>query len=105
MEDLIHQLPTDKIPPTQEEKEMISWLYLDPKDSVKKTVKVVGAEFQTVLGVGVLFFLMTLPQADKWVGSFFPLANHSSLIMSGIKTFLFVLFAWVLLNAAYLFKK
>ena len=104
MSDTLSQLPTDRIPPTQDEKEMLSWLYLDPRENVKQTVTKVGVEFRTVLWFAVVFFVLTLPQADGLLHSFFPMTQHHPWMTSGAKTILFILVAWVLMNASYLWK-
>lgn len=105
MADAIHQLPTDTIPPTAEEKEMISWLFLDKKDQVRSSVSKVATEFKTVLGLGILFFLLSLPQIDGVLSSFFPFTAHSKLFQTLVKTFVFVIFSWVVMNLSYLWKK
>ena len=104
MTDTLQQLPTDRIPPTQEEKEMLSWLYLDPRETVRQTASKVGGEFRTVLWIAVVFFMLSLPQADAVLHSFFPMTQRHALFTSGAKTFFFVVVAWVLINSSYLWK-
>uniref|UniRef100_A0A6C0IC59 Uncharacterized protein n=1 Tax=viral metagenome TaxID=1070528 RepID=A0A6C0IC59_9ZZZZ len=104
MVDTLEQLPTDRIPPTQEEKEMLSWLYLDPRENVRQTATKVGGEFRTVLWIAVVFFLLSIPPADGILHSFFPMTQRHPFLTTGAKTFIFLLIAWVLLNASYLWK-
>lgn len=105
MADSLEQLPTDRIPPTQEEKDMLSWLYLDPRETVRDTTTKVASEMRTVLWVGVVFFLLSLPQADAILHSVVPVTQQNVFFLCGAKTLLFVMIAWVLMNAAYLWKK
>jgi hypothetical protein len=105
MADLLQQLPTDRIPPTQEEKDMLSWLYLDPRESLRETTTKVASEMRTVFWIGVVFFFLSLPQSDAFLHSLVPMTKENTLFTSAAKTFLFVMIAWVLLNVSYLWKK
>ena len=105
MADLLEQLPTDRIPPTQEEKDMLSWLYLDPRESIRETTTKMALEMRSVFWVGVVFFLLSLPQSDALLHSFVPMTKENTLLTCAAKTVLFVLIAWVLLNASYLWRK
>ena len=104
MADSLEQLPTDRIPPTQEEKDMLSWLYLDPRETLRETTTKVALEMRTVLWIGVVFFLLSLPQAEALLHSFLPMTKENVLFTCLAKTFVFVMVAWVLLNLSYLWK-
>ena len=105
MADSLEQLPTDRIPPTQEEKDMLSWLYLDPRETIRDTTTKVALEMRTVFWMGLFFFLLSLPQADALLHSVVPMTKENTLFTSAAKTVIFVVVAWVLLNLSYLWKR
>lgn len=104
MVELISELPTDQIPPTQDEKDMISWLYTDPTQNVQQTTKKLVLEFQTTLWIGVLFLLFSLPQIDGVIHSFVSFTTGQKYITLVIKTLLFMITTWILLNFTYMKK-
>jgi len=104
MGDVLQNLPTDQVPPTQEEKDMISWLYQNPKEYIKNTVTHLAIEFRSVVWLGVVFFLFSLSYFDTMIGSFVPFFGKHPIYLSFVKTLLFILIAWLVLNITYLSK-
>jgi hypothetical protein len=46
--------------------------------------------------LGLLFLVLSFPQIDSLLHSFFPLTTHSQIITIVTKTCFFIVFAWVI---------
>lgn len=102
MEDPIHNLPTNNIPPTEEEKEILKWLFPKDDDSppqIKETTATTTpSSFQfirSILILGVVFFIFQIPIWKSLLSRFFPIL-HNDLLFAFIKTLFFIIFIAVL---------
>lgn len=101
MGDKITELPTDKIPPTTDEKEMCGWLFGNSTENVKKSITSLWNEFQNYLYLGLLFLILSLSPVDSLLKGIIPLASTSVLVLLIIKTILFLLLYWLFLNSRF----
>lgn len=106
MEDAIETLPTDTMPPTSDEKEMMKWLFSDDANKqVLQTASKLVLEFRTFLWIGVFFVLFSLPQLDPLIRSFLPLGGQYAIVVLLLKTFCFMLVVYILFHLSVMTKK
>lgn len=92
MGDYIKNLPTDATVATVNEMNVINSLF----QQQKKTLKTVFIGIKDIIIAGVIFFVMTLPFVNGLLGGCINFVNTSPLVMSIIKTVIFmVLFFFV----------
>lgn len=109
MEDPIHKLPTNNIPVTEEEKEIMKWLFqTDDKPSPhqnenednppkpQSTQQPSSSQFiRSIIILGVLFFIFQLPIWKTLITRFFPILEND-LLFALIKTLFFIILISVL---------
>jgi len=99
---LLKDLPTDTIPPTTEEKEILTWLY-NPTEKAQSSTKTLVLEFRGALVLAVVFVLFSIPVLDPFLQSLLPFTQHPWILLL-IKAIFFALTAWILMNSSLLFR-
>lgn len=95
----IHSLPTDQIPPSPQEKQMINTFF------PQKGFQSLCYEFKDVIIIGIIYFVVGLPFIDGIIKSIFSSAQNSSLILLGTKSILFMIIYFIIMNWGYSRKK
>lgn len=103
--DVIIDLPKDTIPPTLEEKEMMSWLYGTSEKQLPTDGMVLWNESRNVLLAGVLFFIFSFPMCTDICQRMIPITRNSTLFSIIALTIIFMVTLWILQNISLLFKK
>jgi len=103
MEDPIEKLKTDDIQISQQEKQLLQELFPKEYDSTVRR-RQLFEEFQNVFFLGIIFFLINFSVTETAIQYIFPLSKNT-LILLIIKTILFILIVWILLNISYLMRK
>jgi hypothetical protein len=97
--DPLSNLPTDKIPPTSSELQMVNALFTH-----KKEINNILIEAKESIIVGIIFLLFSLPQIDSIIQKFLPITEKLPYILLLIKI-LFVMLAFWVVKHFYLVKK
>jgi hypothetical protein len=97
--DVLSTLPTDKIPPTQSELQMLNTLF-----NHKKEINNILTEAKEAIIVGIIFLLFSVPQIDSLIQKFIPITEKSTYILLLIKILLVIVLFWVVKHF-YLIKK
>jgi hypothetical protein len=74
--DSLLNLPTDKIPPSQSELQIVNTLFHH-----KKEINNIFLEAKESLVVGIIFLLFSIPQVDNLIQKFLPVTQNSSYIL------------------------
>jgi len=90
--DSIHDLPTDKVEPSQNELRIVNSIF----KKNKKMVNTLVGEFQDPIIIGILFILFSLEQVNGIVFKFVPSAQNSPYILIVIKALVFMVVYWVI---------
>jgi hypothetical protein len=98
--DNIKQLPIDEQIPSQNEINIVNTIFKKEKTTMDK----VFGEFNTILFVGVLFLIFSLPIVDDTIKRFIPMTQSSFIILLLLKVFAFMVVFWIV-NNFYLAKK
>jgi len=101
MGDRLAELPTDTIPPSSDEKDMLGWLF-EPQQKLQSNVRSLWAEFQNLLFLGLLFIIFWLPPVDNLLGTVVPFAKTSFIGMIILRTLIFLNCYWLFLNFKFL---
>lgn len=99
--DLIKDLPSDKVPPSSDEIQIIDILF---KNSDPVAMNNLFKELKDVLIVGILIILFSIPQLDALVNSFIPITQTSVYFLILIKTLCIMACYWIIRHL-YLAKK
>lgn len=92
MGDYLKTLPTDSTVATVNELNVINSLFVQQK----KTLKTIFVGVKDIIIAGILFFILTLPFINNLIGGCINFVNTSPLVMSIVKTLIFmVLFFFV----------
>jgi hypothetical protein len=97
--DVLSTLPTDKIPPTQSELQMLNTLF-----NHKKEINNILTEAKEAIIVGIIFLLFSVPQVDSLIQKFIPITEKSTYILLLIKILFVIVLFWVVKHF-YLIKK
>ena len=98
--DLIDSLPTDENLPTHSEIQIIDELFQQNHGTVQKFLM----KTRSLLVLGLLFILLSLPQVDEVVKKFIPSTETSFYILIAVKALLFMSIYFILKNI-YLVRK
>ena len=128
MGDIIKDLPSDNLPPTNDEKDMIRWMYNDIKDEEKNKPKIIESNItigndypvqpniqtqntqipQTInpkLEIKSIFiiFIFYILISNKFIDSIFQniVPIKSEIILLCIKSFVFTIILFIYLNYSY----
>lgn len=99
--DLIKDLPTDKVQPSNDEIQMMDILF---KNTPNNTINNLLKELKDVLTLGILFILFSIPQIDSLLNKFIPITVTSPYILILIKTGIIMVLYWIIKHF-YLSKK
>lgn len=97
--DVLSTLPTDKIPPTSSELQIINTLF-----NHKKEINNILIEAKEAIIVGIIFLLFSVPQLDSLIQKFIPITEKSTYILLLIKILFVIVLFWVIKHF-YLIKK
>ena len=97
--DVLSTLPTDKIPPTQSELQILNTLF-----NHKKEINNILTEAKEAIIVGIIFLLFSIPQLDSFIQKFIPITEKSTYILLLIKILFVIVLFWVIKHF-YLIKK
>jgi hypothetical protein len=99
--DLIKDLPSDKVPPSPDEIQIMDILF---KNSDRASIGNLFKEIKDVLTVGILFILFSIPQLDTLINKFIPITQTSVYFLIIIKTTVIMMLYWIIRHL-YLAKK
>lgn len=128
MGDRIDDLPVDQILPSKEEREILNTLYdarekyhpdsHEQEDMTKRNKPSsseqrnngrgnggIQGEMNTILVLGLLFLVLTTPQLDRMISSMAPFFQGSDVSRLLVKTMLFVMMSYLLMNWGFLCVK
>ena len=97
--DVLSTLPTDKIPPTSSELQILNTLF-----NHKKEINNILIEAKEAIIVGIIFLLFSVPQLDSLIQKFIPITEKSTYILLLIKILFVIVLFWVIKHF-YLIKK
>jgi hypothetical protein len=97
--DVLSTLPTDKIPPTPSELQILNTLF-----NHKKEINNILSEAKEAIIVGIIFLLFSVPQLDSLIQKFIPITEKSTYILLLIKILFVIVLFWVVKHF-YLIKK
>jgi len=105
MGDRIESLPVDELPPSNEEKDMIQWMYhhvskQTPIESSSYKPTTVRFEIQSMFIIFLVCLLFT--SQWTWIDKFFPVFQTNPILGWICKSCLFTVFLIVFLNLFYL---
>ena len=98
--DNISTLPIDDTPPIQDELKILDTLFKENHSSFYLFFE----SIKEVILAGLLFILLSIPQVDEYIFSFFPSSKTSKTHLLLVKTIIFMGLFFVLKNL-YLIKK
>jgi uncharacterized integral membrane protein len=94
--DPIIQLPTDNIQPNQQEIKIVNSLFQKHGNDIETIVN----ELKDSIIAGLLFIVLSLPQVDQIIKSFFPSLNESPIILTLVKAVIFIILFYFIKNYA-----
>lgn len=114
MGDIIKELPVDTLPPTNDEKEMINWMYNDEnkkKENIEKPKaniqlperpnKKLQLEIKSLIIIIILYILLSNKYIDSVFFKILPITSKSDLILLFTKSFIFTIILFIFLNLYY----
>lgn len=111
MVDKIDLLPMDELPPSNEEKEMIQWMYkknIDtPKincciDDINQTNNSIKLEINSLFIIFLILFIFFLPKFDYFFKSNISIFNNIPYLYIFLKSFVLSLILFFFMNRYYL---
>ena len=94
--DPIVQLPTDNTKLNQQEIEIVNSIFQKHGTQIDTIV----TELKDSIIAGLLFIVLSLPQVDKIIISFFPSLNESPIILTVVKAVIFIILFYFIKNYA-----
>jgi hypothetical protein len=113
MADLITHLPTDEFPPTNDEKDMIKWMFnIEKKNPVPKITtkdppsnqipnKGFFSELKTILIIFILYLVFSNLYLKSFIQKILPVANKLPILLNVIQAILFTMVMYFYLNWFY----
>jgi len=98
MQDEIKNLPADTIPPTEEEKDLLKWLYpikQQQKDEIRTPANKKSSSFKNLFILGLVFLLFQFPILKIITVKFVPLF-HNDILFVFFKTLVFLIIIYIL---------
>lgn len=89
--DVISQLPTDKILPSDNELKILNSLFVEKKSAMKN----IFDEAYEPFIVGIIFVIFSIPQIDDFIKSNIPVSNNSIYFLLLIKMVAVMVLFWV----------
>lgn len=106
MGDLIHQLPTDEILLSREDRDAYDILFIDTEKEKAGENLPASNPLRHELGIFiiylVLFFVSAIPLVDDLLNKFVPLCGRSWIVRAVVKALVFGLLLWIISNSSYL---
>jgi uncharacterized integral membrane protein len=118
MGDNISELPVDNLPPTNDEKDMIRWMYADkkeekkvqepaPTNNIPSSVVNTPApikfhmEIKSLIIIIIFYIALSNSATDSLFHKFLPITAKSNIILLGIKSFIFGIVLLIFFNFYY----
>jgi hypothetical protein len=89
--DIIAQLPTDKILPSDNELKILNSLFVEKKSAMKN----IFDEAYEPFIVGIIFVILSVPQVDDFIKSNIPISNNSLYFLLLIKMVAVMILFWL----------
>ena len=89
--DIISQLPTDKILPSDNELRILNSLFVEKKSAMKN----IFDEAYEPFIVGIIFVIFSIPQIDDLIKSAIPVSNNSMYFLLLIKIVAVMILFWL----------
>lgn len=109
MGDTIKELPSDNLPPTSEEKDMIQWMF--PNQEKKEepspipTEPIVTSKFhfemKSFFIIILLYILLSNSFTDSLIHKILPITTKSSIFLLALKSIIFAIILFIFLNLYY----
>jgi hypothetical protein len=90
--DIIAQLPTDTILPSDQELKILNSLFVEKKSAMKN----IFDEVYEPLIVGIIFVVFSIPQIDDLIKSNIPVSNNSIYFLLLIKMVVVMVLFWII---------
>lgn len=94
MQDILINLPTDKINPTEQEIHISNMLFSD-KNNMNKNFT---SELKNLLLLFIVFFIISTKEVENILSRFFPISQKSPYIGIAIKGLVFIILYWIISN-------
>ena len=94
--DPIIQLPTIGTQPNQQEIEIVNSLFQKHGNDIETIV----SELKDSIIAGLIFIVLSLPQVDQLIKSFFPSISESPIILTVVKAIIFIILFYFIKNYA-----
>lgn len=104
MGDTIQHLKTDSIPIDSKERDILQRYFPEQYSKITRNEQMI-LQFQNIFYLGLLFFLLNYSVTEKTIQSILPITNKNPLLFLLLKTFLFILLLWLLLNLSHFLPK
>ena len=99
--DILENLPTNKNQPSHNEIKIVDTLFKKHTSTISNITK----EFKDSIIIGVLFFILSLPQVDDLFKKYISVTNSSVYMLLLVKTVFFVVALWIIKNSKLLKKE
>jgi hypothetical protein len=90
--DMISNLPTDQIIPSEKELLLLNSLFKEKKTPMQKIIN----EAYEPFFVGILFVIFSNPKIDELVGAYLPVTQNSIYFLLLTKMFLVMIIFWII---------
>lgn len=98
--DILENLPTNKNQPSHNEIKIVDTLFKKHTSAISNITK----EFKDNILIGVLFFILSLPQVDALFKKYISVTNSSLYMLLLVKTIFFIVALWIIKNSKLLKK-
>lgn len=105
MGDIINELPIDDLPPTNDEKDMIKWMFPAKKEDITEEIqqpKITNKfylEIKALLIIIFLYIIISNNWTDWMIQKILPLKNN--ILILGVKSILFAIILMIFFNLFY----
>lgn len=105
MGDIINELPIDDLPPTNDEKDMIKWMFPAKKEDTTEEIqqpKITNKfylEIKALLIIIFLYIIISNNWTDWMIQKILPLKNN--ILILGVKSILFAIILMIFFNLFY----
>lgn len=99
--DVLETLPSDKIQPSSDELNIINSLFKKKESKIK----LILYSFKDIFIAGFLFIILSLPQVNTLLSNIFPSVKNSIYLSLVIKTIIFMVIYYIIINLNYVKKK
>jgi hypothetical protein len=112
MGDTIQQLPTDNLPPTSEEKDMIQWMFpnQEKKEEPSSSSEIPNQpvitskfrfEMKSFFIIILIYILVSNSFTDSMIHKILPITTKSSIFLLALKSIIFAIILFIFLNLYY----